>query len=285
MPPHWDDLKILIAAARSGSLSKAAIVLQIDQSTVSRRIAGFETTLGIILFKRSKNGLQLTEAGQRLLPLAEHVEQGVTAFMENAAVAGSQGPAGLVRLLGNAWMLNLLSEQVLPDFLDRYPNVEVRLLGQVPKSPVRSDATVSLWFEAPPQNGEISIRLGEVPFALYAAKDRDPDTLDWVSFYDEDAPDRAPVRYWNRHRNATDKLRVTVTDAGLILAAVRSGAGKGLLPMCLGARDPKLRAIEGGEPQLTRTLHLHVHPDMLQTARLQAAVGFLQDSFASVFLP
>lgn len=285
MVSQWDDLRIFLAAALSRSLAQAAIVLQMDQSTVSRRLSGFEAALGTVLFKRSRNGLQLTEAGERLLPLAEDVEQSVTVFMENAAIAGSEGPAGLVRLLGNAWMLNLLSEKVLPDFLDRYPNVEVRLLGQVPKSPVRSDATLSLWFEAPPRNGEISMRLGEVPFSLYAAKDRDPDTLDWVSFYDEDAPDRAPMRYWNRHRNASDKLRVTVTDAGLIMAAVRSGAGKGLLPMCLGSRDPKLRAIDGGEPQLTRTLHLHVHPDMLQTARLQAAVSCLQDNFADVFLP
>lgn len=284
MPLLWDDLKILLAAARGGSLSRAAVMLQIDQSTVSRRLSGLEAALDTVLFKRSKNGLQITDAGERLLPLAEEVEHAAEQFVEGVAAGRAKGPSGLVRILGNAWILNRLSERMLPAFLAQYPLVDVRLLAQVPQSPARSDATLSLWFEAPPKHGDISMRLGEVPFALYAHKDTDPDALDWVSFFDEDAPDRAPVRYWNRHRRTADRLRVTVTDAGLILAAIRSGAGKGLLPMCLGESDPQLRTIAGPEPQLTRTLHLHVHPDTLQTQRVKAAIATLQDTFEEVFL-
>ena len=281
----WDDLKILLAAARGGSLSRAAIMLQIDQSTVSRRLSGLEASLDTVLFKRSKNGLQITDAGERLLPLAEEVEHAANHFVEAVAAGRAKGPSGLVRILGNAWILNRLSERMLPKFLAQYPMVDVRLLAQVPRSPARSDATLSLWFEASPQHGDTSMRLGDVPFALYARKDLDADALDWVSFFDEDAPDRAPVRYWNRHRGTADRLRVTVTDAGLILAAIRSGAGKGLLPMCLGENDSALHAITGPEPQLTRTLHLHVHPDTLQTQRVKAAVAALQDTFEEVFLP
>lgn len=285
MPLNWDDLKILLAAARAGSLSRAATMLKIDQSTVSRRLMGIEATLDTVLFKRSKNGLQITDAAERLLPLAEAVEHAVDVFVEGASAERADGPSGLVRILGNAWILNRLSERVLPTFLRQYPNVDVRLLTLAPKLPVRSDATLSLWFEAPPKHGDTSLRLGDVPFALYALKGCDPDALDWVSFFDEDAPDRAPVRYWNRHRAATDKLRVTVTDAGLILAAIRSGAGKGLLPMCLGEQDPNLQAISGPAPQLTRTLHLHIHPDTLQVRRVQAVVTTLQNQFDTVFLP
>lgn len=285
MPLNWDDLKILLAVARAGSLSRAATTLEIDQSTVSRRLAGIEAALDTVLFKRSKSGLQATDVMQRLLPLAEAVEHAVDVFVEGASAERAEGPSGLVRILGNAWILNRLSERVLPGFLAEYPNVDVRLLTQVPRSPVRSDATLSLWFEAPPKHGDTSVRLGDVPFALYALKGRDADALDWVSFFDEDAPDRAPVRYWNRHRREADRLRVTVTDAGLILAAIRSGAGKGLLPMCLGEQDPTLQAICGPSPQLTRTLHLHVHPDTLQVRRVEAVVSTLRDRFDDVFLP
>jgi len=285
MPLNWDDLKILLAVARGGSLSRAAIMLEVDQSTISRRLSGMEVALDTVLFKRSKTGLQASDAGERLLPLAEAVEQAVDVFVEGASDERPGGPSGLVRIFGNAWILNRLSERVLPNFLAQYPNVDVRLLTQAPTSPVRSDATVSLWFEAPPKHGDTSLRLGDVPFALYALKGRDPDALDWVSFYDEDAPDRAPVRYWNRHRGDADKLRVTVTDAGLILASVRSGAGKGLLPMCLGEQDTTLQAIDGPKSQLTRSLHLHVHPDTLKVRRVEAVVATLREQFEQVFLP
>ncbi|WP_428688564.1 helix-turn-helix domain-containing protein [Roseibium sp.] len=40
---HWDDLRILLAINRSRSLSAAARMLGINQSTVSRRILGCET--------------------------------------------------------------------------------------------------------------------------------------------------------------------------------------------------------------------------------------------------
>ena len=285
MPLHWDDLKFLLAAGRGGSIARAAVLLEIDQSTVSRRLSGLETALDVVLFKRSKTGLQITDAGERLMPLAEEVERACARFVEGVSVGRAQGPSGLIRILGNAWMLNRLSEELLPGFLATYPQVDIRLLAQVPKAPVRSDATLSLWFEASPRNGDTRIRLGEVPFGLYARKDRDPAKLDWVSFYDEDAPDRAPVRYWNRHRDGSDRLRVTVTDAGLILAAIRSGAGKGLLPMCLGEADGALARIGGPEPQLTRTLHLHVHPDTIQTLRVQAAIKTLEEEFERVFVP
>ncbi|AZV78043.1 LysR family transcriptional regulator [Parasedimentitalea marina] len=285
MPLNWDDLKILLAVARGGSLSRAAIMLEVDQSTISRRLSGMEVALDTVLFKRSKTGLQASDAGERLLPLAEAVEQAVDVFVEGASDERPGGPSGLVRIFGNAWILNRLSERVLPNFLAQYPNVDVRLLTQAPTSPVRSDATVSLWFEAPPKHGDTALRLGDVPFALYALKGRDPDALDWVSFYDEDAPDRAPVRYWNRHRGDADKLRVTVTDAGLILASVRSGAGKGLLPMCLGEQDTTLQAIDGPKSQLTRSLHLHVHPDTLKVRRVEAVVATLREQFEQVFLP
>ncbi|MEW9920808.1 LysR family transcriptional regulator [Marimonas sp. MJW-29] len=74
---HWDDLKILLAAARGGSLSRAAILLGMDQSTVSRRLSGLEASLDTVLFKRSKTGLEVTDACARLVPLAERVEEAV----------------------------------------------------------------------------------------------------------------------------------------------------------------------------------------------------------------
>jgi len=66
----------------------------------------------------------------------------------------------LVRLISNGWILRRLADVVLPEFLRSYPGVTLRLLAKDPTAPSRTDATISLWFEAPPKKGDTAIPLG-----------------------------------------------------------------------------------------------------------------------------
>ncbi|MCX7558454.1 LysR family transcriptional regulator [Sulfitobacter sp. F26204] len=283
MSLDWNDLKVALAVKRSGSIARAAVQLDLDQSTVSRRLSALETALGTTLFKRSKSGLQLTEVGERLLPLALKAERSIDHITEQACEE-EKGPSGLVRILSNAWILDRLTEKVMPGFLDAFPGISVRLLFKESDVPVQSDATVSLWFEAPPRHGDIAEPLGAVPFALYCHKDIEERTLDWVSFFDEDSPKRAPVHFLEKHRAEQEQIRVTALDAQLVRTAVRAGIGKGFLPMCLGENDPGLKRISGHQPAFFRVLHLHAHPDTRQTHRTQAIIATLRESFESGFL-
>ena len=62
-----DQLICIEAVARHRSLGRAARELGLSQSTVSRRIAGLEQTVGRPLFIRKEDGVVLTPAGRRLL--------------------------------------------------------------------------------------------------------------------------------------------------------------------------------------------------------------------------
>src|SRR5688572_16514819 len=73
----WDDLKPFLAVARHGSTIAAARALQVDQSTVQRRIAELERRVGQPLVQRHPSGYRLTAYGEQLRPLAEAVEQHV----------------------------------------------------------------------------------------------------------------------------------------------------------------------------------------------------------------
>lgn len=282
MALNWDDLKVLLAVARSGSISRAAVLLRIDQSTTGRRLTGLEAELGATLFVRSKTGMAPTEAGEKLILYAQDVERRIDRIVEEAGAASAM-PNGTVRLLGNAWVLDRLSSTVLAPFLAENPKLTLRLVTRPPDVRMRGDPTVSLWFEAPPQPGEFAIKLGDVPFALYCAADADPEDLGWVSFYDEDAPRRAPVKAWEKLRKPGDPLHLTATDADILHSAVRQRVGKGLLPMCLGSADPALKRIGEGAPVLVRVLHLHAHPDTVQSVRVQATIRWLRETFAEVF--
>lgn len=70
---NWQDLQIFLEVARAGRLTEAARRLNIDHSTVSRRIRRFEASLNTQLFERGTQGYQLAPAGKQLLLFAEEM--------------------------------------------------------------------------------------------------------------------------------------------------------------------------------------------------------------------
>ena len=50
MAADWDDFRFFLAVARQGSIRGAASALGVNHSTVSRRIGGFESRVGVRLF-------------------------------------------------------------------------------------------------------------------------------------------------------------------------------------------------------------------------------------------
>lgn len=71
----WNDLRVFLAIARSGSALSAARDLGLNQTTVTRRIDALEHALGASLFVRGARGSDLTEQGQAMMPHAEAVER------------------------------------------------------------------------------------------------------------------------------------------------------------------------------------------------------------------
>jgi len=72
---RWDDVPVLLALAREGSLKRAAAHLRVNISTVSRRLDALEEAVGLHLFDRTPEGTRPTAAAERLLPFAESMEQ------------------------------------------------------------------------------------------------------------------------------------------------------------------------------------------------------------------
>ena len=282
MAANWDDLKVLLAISRVGSLTLAAEVLGIDQSTCGRRLTALEAALGAILFLRSKTGLTLTEAGETAVARAVEIEARMERLSESLT-SDTDGPSGVVRLVGNPWTLECLAAAPAAKFLADHPRIDLRLIPYHPKAAVRMEATLSLWFEQPPRESEFAIKLGEVPYAFYVRRGIEAAALPWVNFYDEDSPRLAHVKTLERVRRRNEPLRLAAGDNRVLMRAIAAGVGKGLLPMCLAARDPDLVRLEDGPPDLVRVLSLHLHPDTVQTKRVQAVTRWLRESVGPVF--
>lgn len=81
-----NHLRYVLSAAEEGSFRRAAASLNIQQSTISRRVRELEDRLGTTLFKREAGGVRLTRAGRAFLARAR---EAVTHLAEAADVAGA----------------------------------------------------------------------------------------------------------------------------------------------------------------------------------------------------
>jgi len=71
---EWSDLRIFLAVAREGSTLAASRLLNLNQTTVSRRIEALEHALGLALFTRTTRGFAPTPQGHALMTRIEAVE-------------------------------------------------------------------------------------------------------------------------------------------------------------------------------------------------------------------
>ena len=69
----WDKLKIFYTVAEASSFTKAATILNLSQSSISRQIQSLEHELKCTLFERHARGLSLTENGELLYKTANEV--------------------------------------------------------------------------------------------------------------------------------------------------------------------------------------------------------------------
>src|SRR5260370_18138157 len=84
----WDGVRVFLAVARHGSLRAAGRALGLSQPTIARRLAEFEATFGgPTLFDRLPEGAHLNADGERLVPVAETVEQAVLTLERRRAAA------------------------------------------------------------------------------------------------------------------------------------------------------------------------------------------------------
>jgi DNA-binding transcriptional LysR family regulator len=123
--PSTVALSAFEAAARHQSFTKAADELAVTQSAVCRQIAVLEDLLGVKLFRRSKRGVTVTDAGLSyalsVRARLDEMERDTLELMANGA-QGTTLDLGVVPTFATNWLLPRLAE-----FRRACPNVIVNL--------------------------------------------------------------------------------------------------------------------------------------------------------------
>ena len=165
----WDDLKLILALAEGGYVSRAAEKLHVDQTTIPRRIRRLEDRLDLKLIERIKGGVVLTAAADDLVRIAREVETGI----DDALSAPLKAPpvAGTVKLSGTDFMLDLLMD-ALVDLQRRFPGLTLDLKPTNDYLSLdRRETDVAIRQAESPHDGLVGRRLPDIPLGIYAPPD------------------------------------------------------------------------------------------------------------------
>ncbi|MBK0712124.1 LysR family transcriptional regulator [Klebsiella aerogenes] len=274
---NWDDTRIFLAVARSGTLSGAAETMDMGIATLSRRLDRLEKSLAVPLFSRHQSGYRLTDDGEALLARAEALEHAGLAFGETARLQGNV--AGLVRL---ATSDNLAAYFILPSLnglMEKYPDLRVEVLSGVQSVNLhRRDADLAIRM-VKPESGNLTLkRLGKVGFGLYSADTGLAGSTDVAFNHAQyigwpESHQHLPAARWITRTLRGRPCRVEANTLLAQLSAVSAGLGLGVLPHFM-ARKNGLQCVNA-DIGVDQTLWLVMHSDLAHSRRVRVMADHL----------
>ena len=286
----WTDLKYFLELVRCGTISLAGDRLQVQHTTVARRIDKLERELNTVLFDRRRDGYALTDAGKLLIPFAERMESAVIAAIDECV--GSQHGESTVRIgTPEAFGAKILASSI-PQLLERHHNIHVELMSQ-PQFPslVSREVEILVTME-PPEMGRYKIaRLVDVDYYLYAApaylNDHDPireiaDIRDH-RFIDYIHEGLVSERY-GILKEVTPSPRRIFTATSVLAQRQAAIAGAGLVLLAPYVADPdgnELVSLFPDRPMVTRSLWIATPEDLFKTRRIRCVWEHVRDTVAN----
>jgi DNA-binding transcriptional LysR family regulator len=246
--PSADDLLVLLAVGRSGRYTSAAEELGLNHTTISRRIAALEQSVGGRLLARVGGGWELTELGREALAAAEAVESAVRSLSVDRA--GARELEGVVRISATDGFSAYIAAPAAAQVQRRHPRVAVEIVAATRRaSQQRSGLDVEVVVGEPQVHRAEAIRLGAYCLGLYGARDYlaehgTPRAVDELARY--------PLVYFIDSMLQVDDLdlaasfapamreSVTSTNVFVHVEATRAAAGLGLLPCFMADRHDDL---------------------------------------------
>ena len=274
---------------RAGRLSAAARLLQVDQSTMSRRLAALEVAAGARLFDRTPDGYALTAAGEAVCSRIEDLESQALAI-ERQPLGQDARPTGPVRIAASdsfaAWFL----VPRLGPLHQLYPGIRVELVtGNAAVNLARREADISLRLTKPKEPNLVARRLGVAAWAVYAssaylARHGKPTLRSRLRGHrivglDPELRGTVGAR-WLAKQGSLGEVALTCNSLISQAAAVVAGLGLSPLPCLFGDRERSLvRALPHSIG--AHDVWLVVHPDVKSSARVRAVMDYVSDLVAS----
>jgi len=285
----WDDFRLIKAIADHDGLTGAAHALNVNHSTVFRRLGQIEEQLGLPLFERRKTGYVATVAGTEMAALAARMEEDVTAFGRKLA-GRDVAPSGELRVTTTDTLyLNVLLP-IFAAFRAAHPLIRLDVvIGNQTLNLSKRDADIAIRASDTPGETLVGRRIATLTWAIYGraeqglspAEQADPKALfqrDWVALGDQLSHVKA-ARYVRDH---VDPQRIALRSSAVLglTEAVEQGLGIGPLPCFIADQRPGLIRLMPPDPDFSTGLWILTHPDIRNAPRVRAFMDFCGNELA-----
>jgi DNA-binding transcriptional LysR family regulator len=281
MQINWDDMRTILALVRAGTLAGAAKALSVSYTTVARRVQRAEEMLGRPLFERRPEGYLPSSEAKELARAAMGMEQQEQAALRRLS-GREQDLSGPLTLTAPQLLIQSHLASFLAGFCRDNPEIEltVRATNEL-LDLTRREADLAIRISKTPGDTLVGLHLADQKTCCFGLPDivaqakADPQAeLDWVIYSGHDAPPKAALARYPRHR-----IRARFDDMTALIAAARAGLGAVRMPVYLGRSDPDLQPLPGLEPQDYAPIWVLSHPDLLQSAKVRALKAALKRFF------
>ncbi len=284
---NWDDLYYFVVVSRAGNLSRAARILDVNHSTVFRRIAGLESSLGLRLFDRKSEGYELTEAGKIIMEVASQVDADISAL--NLRLSGKDHQlSGTLRITTADILIADFLPPHLLSFRQKYPGIEIDLISDNTFTNLaKREADIALRLCRNPPKELVGEKIAVLGWALYASQNyltehgrpASPEELanHAIVTGDESMPQITPTSWLISY--APEEAVVLRSNSTMnLFSAIKAGIGMGMLPCHIGDPEPTIEAVFPPGSALTSDLWVLTHSELRKTAAVSAFMEHMINS-------
>jgi len=280
---EWNDLYLVLAVCREGTLSGAARVLGVNHSTVFRRIVAIEEKLAVRLFERFPTGYVMTEAGEAILESGERVENEVLGLSRKLVGRDFQLSGVLRVAVPDALLMKVLMPH-FARFSKRYPNIQLEVeISNNYLNLTKREADIAVRATTLPPETLVGRKVCSLVSTLYGTTEylaeqsnHHIDNYAWVM--PDEALSNLPITKWLLKKNPNAKVMLRCNTLLGIHEAVRNNIGIASLPCFLADQDEQLQRVIAPPDELATELWLLTHQDLRRTARVRALMDFLAEA-------
>lgn len=285
---NWEQVPYFLAVARTGSLRAAAKMLGTTHAKINRHLSALETSYGMQLVRRSRGGIELTDAGKLLLPVAAEAE-GLFLGAQQRLTGLDRQETGSLRFSLTGTMAYEVVAPILLKFFDKYPGIDIDIRVSDRMEDInRLETDVSLRVTHEVTDDVVARKLYPLALGYYASR----------AYLDRHLPEAGPrgeglhLIGWdeiNRHPAWASQspfplaeVRHATMDHVLQLSLARRGCGIVRTMPLLARNGLELVPMEGNELEFDRNLYILLHSDLRRTTRVRRFVDFLAEELLAL---
>ncbi len=284
---NWDDLRLFLAIARAGRLTRAGKALGLDHTTVARRLTSLESAIGSRLVERGPRGITLTSAGATIFAHAERVEVEILSASSQVAEEDAR-VSGSVRLATPEAFGTYLVAPHIARLHAAHPDLHLELIPESQYVNLSNrEADIAILLNRPANGPVVARKLVDYRLGLFTSHSysqaHGPITAETLSdhpfaWYIDELIDLPELRFL-REISADARTMFRSSSTAAQHEAVAGGLGIGILHGFAADADPRLLRILP-DIEIRRSYWLAFHANQQRLPRIRAVIAFLDDLIA-----